>query len=120
MSDYNDFGFENADESHSHAYLLEPLIHLLGSSEGKTILDLGCGNGSLTRSLISNGYNVYGTDASAKGIKLAQELHPDRFALQNAEAHRAQRLRRRIGEVMERRREPIRSALQRLPLFVRG
>jgi len=86
MSDYNDFGFENANESHSHAYLLKPLIHLLGNSEDKTILDLGCGNGSLTRSLIGNGYNVYGTDASAKGIKLAQDLYPDRFALQNLES----------------------------------
>lgn len=86
MSEYIDFGFENAAASHSHTYLLKPLLAMLDKDKKQTILDLGCGNGALTRRLIKAGYNIYGTDASEKGIAIARQLYPDRFAVQNLES----------------------------------
>lgn len=47
------------------------------------ILDLGCGNGALAIKLINSGFDVYGTDASEEGIKLAKKNYPNRFYLQD-------------------------------------
>ncbi len=43
------------------------------------ILDLGCGNGAIARALIAEGYDVYGVDASASGITIANAEIPGRF-----------------------------------------
>lgn len=86
MSDYRDYGFENDNSTHAHEYLLKPLLNLLGDNDSSFILDLGCGNGSLAKALIEKGYNVYGTDASSKGIEVAQRRYPERFAVQNLES----------------------------------
>lgn len=83
MSDYQDYGFDNADASHIFNYLLQPLMDFLGDDKDSCILDLGCGNGYLANYLISAGYHVYGTDASEKGIAIARQTHPDRFFVQD-------------------------------------
>lgn len=40
-------------------------------SKSGVILDYGCGNGSIAISLIKEGYDVYGVDASVSGIRNA-------------------------------------------------
>lgn len=83
MADYQDYGFENDQPSHVFAYLQQPLLSMLDKNKNKCILDLGCGNGYLASYLLTQGYNVYGTDASEKGIAIAKQAAPDRFFVQD-------------------------------------
>lgn len=83
MADYKDYGFHNAEPSHAIAYLEGPLLSLLNKETNRCILDLGCGNGYLVNYLLSLGFNVYGTDASEKGIAIATQTQPGRFFLQD-------------------------------------
>ena len=41
------------------------------------ILDLGCGNGSLTNAIAQQGYNIAGIEESASGIEFARKSYPD-------------------------------------------
>lgn len=55
----------------------EDVLGLLTVKAGSNVVDLGCGNGSLTAKLCSLGYNCTGIDASESMLVLARELHPD-------------------------------------------
>lgn len=81
MPDYQDYGFPDDDLSHAHQYLLPALLSMLNKQQ--KILDLGFGNGALAIKLINSGFDVYGTDASEEGIKLAKKNYPNRFYLQD-------------------------------------
>ena len=83
MSEYKDYGYNNAAQTHAHAYIQDKILSLLNHSSNKSILDLGCGNGSLANYLIKNDFNIYGTDASVKGITIANQINPGRFAIQD-------------------------------------
>lgn len=83
MTDYKDYGYNDTVATHAHGYIVTPILNLLEPKINKNILDVGCGNGSLVKYFVQNGYNAYGTDASESGIKLASELSPDRFAVQD-------------------------------------
>jgi 2-polyprenyl-3-methyl-5-hydroxy-6-metoxy-1,4-benzoquinol methylase len=83
MSDYNDYGFHNNLITHNFKYMLQPLLQLLDKNKNTCILDLGCGNGYLVNYLIAMGFNIYGTDASEKGIAIARQVNPDRFFVQD-------------------------------------
>lgn len=83
MSEYKDYGYTHAELDHVHGYIQEKLLAFLGTNENQRILDLGCGNGSLADLLLKKGFNVYGTDASAEGIEIANQLNPGRFAVQD-------------------------------------
>lgn len=83
MSEYKDYGFNNATATHAHAYIGNKLVAMLESSKDKNILDLGCGNGSMARFLLQKNFNVYGTDASTEGVQIANQLNPGRFAVQD-------------------------------------
>lgn len=52
------------------------LLTLLAAQAGETVLDLGCGTGTLTAQIAATGAHVIGLDASAEMIRLAQEQHP--------------------------------------------
>lgn len=56
------------------ANLGEPLIDLLTLPVGARVLDLGCGDGLLTRKLVERGYQVLGVDASVHQIEAARAL----------------------------------------------
>jgi len=81
MTNYQDYGFPDADKCHAHQYLLPALLPLLHQQH--KILDLGCGNGALTIHLIKRGFDVYGIDASNEGIAIAKKSYPERFFLQD-------------------------------------
>jgi 2-polyprenyl-3-methyl-5-hydroxy-6-metoxy-1,4-benzoquinol methylase len=83
MSSYRDYGFENANSCHAHSYLHRHLLYFLKEHPRARILDLGCGNGALVCWLISQGYDAYGTDASEKGIAIANSQQPNRFYVQD-------------------------------------
>lgn len=56
---------------------LEPIIcKFVRRYQPRTILDAGCGNGSLAAKLTQDGYTVTGIDADAGGIEIAQSLYP--------------------------------------------
>ena len=64
---------------HTHAYLLHPLSKWLPPqqlSNSLRVLDLGCGNGWLSRWLHDLGYTVIGVDPSPSGIEHARLNHP--------------------------------------------
>jgi len=44
-------------------------------SENALVLDVGCGNGVISRSLGEQGFNVYGIDISEKAIEKAKQLN---------------------------------------------
>jgi 2-polyprenyl-3-methyl-5-hydroxy-6-metoxy-1,4-benzoquinol methylase len=83
MSDYKDYGYHSDTITHNFKYIMQPLLGMLDKNKNQCILDLGCGNGYLVNYLISLGYNAYGTDASEKGIIIAQKTNPDRFFVQD-------------------------------------
>lgn len=53
------------------------LLTLLDISEGMKCLDLGCGNGALTKRLADLGLSVMGMDDSAEMLAVAGENHPE-------------------------------------------
>jgi 2-polyprenyl-3-methyl-5-hydroxy-6-metoxy-1,4-benzoquinol methylase len=62
--------------------LIEPLLELLSqaklSSQTKLrVLDLGCGNGSLTHLIAQQGYEVVGIEDSETGVNYARQSFPD-------------------------------------------
>ena len=83
MSEYKDYGFQNDYLTHNFKYLLDPLLAMINKNQNQCILDLGCGNGYLANYLISLGYNVYGTDASERGIKIARQKNAGNFFVQD-------------------------------------
>ena len=87
----SEYSYGGAAASCAHAYLLpaiRKLVKSLGKSSAKkgTVLDLGCGNGSLSHELSKLGFEVYGVDRSDSGIQIAQEAFPEvQFALGDVE-----------------------------------
>ncbi len=61
-----------------HRSLIDPsLIKLVGSVAGKDVLDLGCGNGYLSRKFAREGARVSAVDASPAMIECAKKHDPD-------------------------------------------
>ena len=81
MSQYKEFGYEDDQLLRAHAYILPGLNQKIKNANAVTILDIGCGNGSVARQLMSEGFEIYGMDASEEGISVAKAKHPDRFFL---------------------------------------
>jgi 2-polyprenyl-3-methyl-5-hydroxy-6-metoxy-1,4-benzoquinol methylase len=83
MSEYKEYDYRTEDPCHTFFYIRDPLVAMLNKDTNRCILDLGCGNGGVANYLISQGFNVYGIDASESGIAIAREQNPDRFFIQD-------------------------------------
>jgi SAM-dependent methyltransferase len=57
--------------------LAGPMLELLRPKPGERLLDLGCGNGTLTAELVEAGHDVVGVDASAEQVAAARALGLD-------------------------------------------
>jgi trans-aconitate methyltransferase len=55
----------------------EDVLELLDVADNSLVIDLGCGNGALTKKLSEKGYRVIGIDASKEMIDIAKNKHPD-------------------------------------------
>ena len=82
-----EYGYEGSAASCAHAYLLAPVKRLVQSLGKKgPVLDLGCGNGSLSHELSKLGFEVHGVDRSESGIQIAREAFPQvQFSLGDVE-----------------------------------
>ncbi|ACK73856.1 Methyltransferase type 11 (plasmid) [Gloeothece citriformis PCC 7424] len=74
--------YRDASSAHHHSYLLPPLLDLISqqqhnSSKKLRVLDLGCGNGSLSQKIAEQGYELIGVNESASGILFASENFQD-------------------------------------------
>lgn len=76
--EYYETIYDNPTHIHHHSYILGGVTRMLveegfpPSSDTK-VLDLGCGNGSLSGSLADLGYQVTGIDSSQQGIETAKK-----------------------------------------------
>ena len=60
-----------------HRALIDPeLIRVVGDCDGKAVLDLGCGNGYLSRALARRGAKVIAVDSSSRMIRNAKARDP--------------------------------------------
>lgn len=64
------------DFSFVHQYG-EDVLKLLDIQSGDTVIDLGCGNGALTRQLSGMGAHAIGMDASAEMLEIARSHYPE-------------------------------------------
>lgn len=76
------YAYLDGESSHHHAYLLPPLLEMLSelkrSGQQKLrVLDLGCGNGSLSHRIAQQGYEVVGVEDSEQGVAIARQTFPD-------------------------------------------
>ncbi|BAY07260.1 class I SAM-dependent methyltransferase [Calothrix sp. NIES-2098] len=84
-----EYSYRNSQPNHHHAYLIEPLMEMISTSAGMIknqqklrILDIGCGNGSLSNFIAQNGYEVVGIEESESGFEFASRSFPNcRFIL---------------------------------------
>lgn len=65
-----------SDFSFVHQYG-NSVIDLIDADEKSTVLDLGCGNGALSKVLHDKGYIVKGLDASRELLDIAKKDYPD-------------------------------------------
>lgn len=85
MTDYDDFAVAYARSNESNLfnahYARPEVVRLLGDLRGRRVLDVGCGSGTLTESLVEQGAVVTGSDRSAAMVELARERLGDRAEL---------------------------------------
>lgn len=76
-----DYGYDHPDHGHAHRYLYGPVLAILRSADVGSLLDVGCGNGSIASALVGEGFDAVGVDVSSSGIEIARRRHPDRFRI---------------------------------------
>ena len=85
-SDVANYGWDSAN-SGSSDYLNPKVISMVAAIGPKRILDIGCGNGLLSRQLKLAGYEVVGIDFDQTGVDIARTAYPNipfyRFGIQD-------------------------------------
>jgi 2-polyprenyl-6-hydroxyphenyl methylase/3-demethylubiquinone-9 3-methyltransferase len=74
------YKYDDAALNPSHGYLLPAVLAELDAMrrapKDVRIMDLGCGNGSVTEILHRRGHPVVGVDPSDEGVRMARETYP--------------------------------------------
>lgn len=65
-----------SDFSFVHQYG-SSVLELIEAEPGSTVLDLGCGNGALSKTLQDKGFTVKGIDASKDLLEIARKTYPN-------------------------------------------
>lgn len=79
MSSYDKFAKQYSDSMSEegdfyHKTQIDPYIYkIIGNPKGKTVYDLGCGNGYIARNLARKGASVFASDFSKELVKIAKE-----------------------------------------------
>jgi 2-polyprenyl-6-hydroxyphenyl methylase/3-demethylubiquinone-9 3-methyltransferase len=94
MTEYHDYGFEDAAPPHTMRYLLPAIFSLCGEMRpGTRVLDVGCGNGYVAGQFLKRGCTVVGVDLGEQGITLARATYPTgRFEIVPADDQVLERL----------------------------
>jgi 2-polyprenyl-3-methyl-5-hydroxy-6-metoxy-1,4-benzoquinol methylase len=75
------YHWQSTDPSHTHAYLLAPVLAALAEQAWpagpRRVFDLGCGNGATAAALADRGYDIIGVDPSEAGVRLANAARPN-------------------------------------------
>ncbi len=89
MAEYIEWGYRNAKEGHTAAYLVPRLFELAGTlTPGTRVLDVGCGNGAISAYFLKRDCKVIGIDLSKDGIEWARKAHPQgRYEVLAADQH---------------------------------
>ena len=72
----SEFEWNEPGLSPVHDLVLPELRRILYKARAHDVLDLGCGNGAMSRSLSEWGLRVVGTDSSKSGVELARKSGP--------------------------------------------
>ena len=85
---YLQYEFHDAAACFTLPILLPPVLSLMsGCPPPARLLDVGCGNGSMTAAYAERGYRAVGIDLSASGIEQARKAYPRiRFELLAADS----------------------------------
>ncbi|MEE3718228.1 class I SAM-dependent methyltransferase [Tumidithrix elongata RA019] len=75
------YPYQNSSAGHHHRYLLPPLVTMLSQiqllhAQPIRVLDLGCGNGSLSNAISQKGFEVVGVEDSESGVAIARQNFP--------------------------------------------
>ncbi len=85
----------------NHSYLAPTMLRTVGDGEGRSILDLGCGNGALTSLYAKQGFTAVGAERSGSGLEIARTTFPDvRFVAQDLEQPLSEDLRQKFDIVV--------------------
>ncbi|MGA7750993.1 MAG: class I SAM-dependent methyltransferase [Gallionella sp.] len=71
-----EFVWDESGSSNFHYRVLPLLEKVLRERGCQKILDMGCGNGSLTGALMQRGFQIAGIDGSLSGIEIARSRWP--------------------------------------------
>lgn len=71
-----EYGYHSSDATYQGDYLLKAVVPPCRERRATQILDLGCGNGFLTRQLADAGFQMTGCDPSTSGIAAARSAAP--------------------------------------------
>ena len=77
-----EYTYTTAESGHHHNYLLPPLLKFLNTVQQNgtkklRVLDIGCGNVSLSYLVAKQGYEVIGIEDSALGVAAASKSFPE-------------------------------------------
>ena len=74
----NDWNAKNYTNNFSFVHQYgEDVLKLIDAPVGSSVLDLGCGNGALTKKLQELGFQVHGMDSSEDMLTIARRNNPD-------------------------------------------
>jgi 2-polyprenyl-3-methyl-5-hydroxy-6-metoxy-1,4-benzoquinol methylase len=77
-----EYTYQNSNLANAHSFLMTPLLSMLPQSTNYLgqeirVLDLGCGNGSLSNVIAEKGYEVLGVEESEQGFRIASKNFPN-------------------------------------------